>query len=287
MTKKMKYSAGQLFVMLAIDAAALEIGALVLEYCINKDNPNIKVDEYEGWYPLGIIANDLDIKPILESYEAMAGSPSNLMGDALTGKKVEIDVSIMAPRPMARALSNTNKLITYVEPTTPIQTTVDLTTATAFAPTHTTIRVADVTGFEVGQKVVMVTGNTTYETHEEPLEISFIDTTGKILHFKTPYFQFPEHGADVYVITGEDYEMSGAVLPNGRFRISKYNNGNESLGLYDLKNCVVHSTNKKLGQKNPSEVSLKFKVLPIPTVTVVSGESPQVTYKHFTESIRY
>lgn len=287
MGKTMVYSPGQLFVMLALDAAALDIGALVVEYCLDKDNPNILLEEMEGWYPLGVIGSDVDIKPIIESYEAMGGSPSNLLGDALTGKKAEFDITLMAPRPMARALANTNKLITYVQPDTPIDTTTDLTTSPAFTPTHTTMRVASVTGFEVGQKVVMVTGNSTYGTHEEPLEISFIDTTGKILHFKTPYFQAPAHGADIYVITGEDYEMSGVVLPNGRFRISKYNNGNESLGLYDFKNCVVHSTNKKLGQKNPSEVSLKFKVLPTPTVTTSSTESPQVSYKHFDEKIRY
>lgn len=287
MTKLTIWTAGQLFAMLALGVKNMGVGAITLEYA-PRNNSSISAENDEGWRPLGILGNDVEIKPILESFEAMAGSSANLMGDALTSKKVEVDITLMAPRPRAIALSNTNQLITYKEPDTPITTTVDLTTATAFEPDHKRIRVASVTGLLVGQQIAMLTGNSTYGTEYEVLTITEINATTKVLTFGDDvYFQHPEHGATVKVITGIDYEFSGTVLPQERLRLVKYNNGNNSVTIIPLDNVFVSPTNKKLGMKNPSEVSLKLKVVPNATITVNDDTSPTVEYKHFQELVRF
>ena len=193
-----------------------------------------------------------------------------------------------ASAPRAIALSNGNQLVTYKEPDTPITTTVDLTTSPAFVPDHQRIRVAAVTGFEVGQQVIMLTGDAEFGTEYEVLRITEINATDKILTFQDDvYFQMPEHGATLKVITGIDYEFSGANLPQERMRLVKYNNGNESVTIIPLDNVSITPTNKKFGQKNPSEVSLKLKVIPKPTITVNADASPSVDYKHFQELTRF
>ena len=287
MSKKTIWTAGQLFIMLALGAKHLGLGAITLEYA-PRFNASINPENDEGYRPLGIIGNDVDIKPIIESFEAMGGSSANLMGDALTSKKVEIDITLMSPRPRAIALSNSNQLITLKEPTSAITTTVDLTTSPAFKPDHKRIRVANVTGLAVGQQVAMLTGDAEFGTEYEILTITEIDATAKVLTFEDDvYFQFPEHGAELKVITGIDYEFSGTSLPQERLRLVKYNNGDESVTIIPLDNVFVVPTNKKLGQKNPSEVALKLKVIPKATITVNAASSPTVDYKHYEELVRF
>lgn len=282
MAKAVTWTTGQLVSLEAVETDNLGIGNVVIEYC-DKTKTEIVNQNEEGYRPYGIVGNDVDLKPIIEAFEAMAGSPSHMMGKALTSKKVEFDVTFMAPRPRTKALANGNTTFTVNEPDTPIATTVDLTTSPAFAPNHRSIRVDAVTGFAVGQRVSLLTGDVDFGTEEEILTISAIDTTDKIIYFKTAYYQFPEDGAELKVVEDIDYDEGNTIIPIEKIRIKKYNNGNQTVSLINIDQVHVEATNRKLGVKNPSEVTLKFSVIPNVTVTVNAGASPTVEFKHYTE----
>lgn len=282
MAKVVEYTTAQLVSLEAVDTDNLGIGNIVIEYC-DKTKTEVDNQNEEGFRPYGIVGNDLDLKPIIEAFEAMAGSPSHMMGKALTSKKVEFDVTFMAPRPRAKALANGNTTFTVNDLDTPIASTVNLTTSPAFAPNHRSIRVDSVTGFAVGQRVSLLTGDADFGTEEEILTISAIDATAKIIYFKGAYYQFPEDGAAIKVVGDISYDEGNTVIPTEKIRIKKYNNGNQTVSLINIEQASVEATNRKLGVKNPSEVTLKFSIIPAVTVTVNADASPTVEFKHYTE----
>lgn len=281
---KVTYEQGQLINGELLDRA--DTGTITLEY---KDATKTAVqdDEEEGWRPALVVTNDVEIKPTIEKYEAMAGSSGVLMDVAQLSKKIEFDITGIAARPVAKALFNGNSSVTYAYPTSAVDTTVDLTTVTAFVPNHKSIRVAAgdaslYAGME-GRYVIMKTGDAAHGLEFEKLEIEQVDETGDILYFKNPYYNKPIHGADIKLIESVEYTNTGTKIPTMAFRLRKYNNGDNSVTLIPFPKVKVTANSMKLGLKAASEVSFKCDVLPTAIITLNSGFSPSVDYTWYKE----
>lgn len=286
MGKKMVYTPNQAGDSALMDGAGADEGAIRISYC-DATKTAVQDDEKEGWRELVLITNEIDLKPTLEFYEAMAGSPSLMYDKALVGKKVNFTITGIAPSDMAIALANGNKSITYIYPTVPVNTTVDLTTVPAFVPTEKSIRVAagdaaDYVGME-GKEIIMLTGTAVTGQEYEKLVLSAIDVTNDILYFKQAYKQDPEHGAVIKLIERTEFTNSGVTVPTVKLRIEKYDNGKEALTLFILGKCKIDPTGRKLGMKTASEVSFNIDVLPNLVITTSLTESSQVRAEFYKE----
>lgn len=284
MPKKVAFSNAQVLDAFLTDGSGTDIGAIVIE---NADSSNaaIKFDEVEGWYGQLIVTNDIELRSTLETYEAMAGSPAKMMDKALTGKKVEFDLEGIAMQPLAKAWSNGNKDFTIVLPSTPVNTTVDLTTVPTFTPNHKSIRVADSTGLTVDKQIALYTGDSTYGTKPEILTIEAVDSATDTLYFKEAYQQMPIHGATVNLIAEITYVNKGVVIPTEKMRIIKYNNGIKGFSIFELEKVKIEANSRTLGAKNPSKASFKMSILPKLVITVNSTTSPSVETTWFKERV--
>ena len=282
--RKVSASSAQLTDSDASDGEELEIGSYEIEYRIDGSSTTVADDDEDGWGKLGTSMNDLDLKPTIEAFEAMVGSPSTMQDKALIGKKLEFDINLIAVKDITKALANGNKIVTYTEPATPVTTTVDLTT---FVPDHESLVVAAVTNLNIGDDIIVKTGTVANGQEWERLRIIAIDSVAKQLFFSKKYTGIPIDTAPVKKVIGVTFENKGSTLPSMKIRIRKQDNGKDAVTLFVFDKAKVEPTSRKLGVKSPSEVGLKFSVIPKTKVTLRSGFTPLVEHVFNAEKVIY
>lgn len=282
--RKVAASSAQLTDSDASDGEELEIGSYEVEYRIDSSSTTVADDDEDGWGKLGTSMNDLDLKPTIEAFEAMVGSPSTMQDKALIGKKMEFDINLIAVKDIAKALANGNTTVTYTEPTTPVTTTVDLTT---FVPDHESLVLTSVTNLNVGDQIIVKTGTVANGQVWERLTITAKNTTDKQVWFNKKYVGIPIDLAPVKKIIGVEFENKSATLPSMKIRIRKQDNGKDAVTLFVFDKAKVEPTSRKLGVKSPSEVGLKFSVIPKTKVTLRTGFTPLVEHVFNTEKVIY
>lgn len=282
--RKLSASSAQLIDSDASDGEELDIGSIRIRYRLDTSSTTVEDDDEDGWGDLGIVMNDLDLKPTIEAFEAMVGSPSTMQDKALIGKKMEFDINLIAVKDIAKALANGNTTITYTEPATPVTTTVDLTT---FVPDHESLVLTSVTDLNVGDQIIVKTGTVANGQVWERLTITAKNVTDKQVWFNKKYVGIPIDTAPVKKIIGVEFENKGKTLPSMYIRIEKQDNGKDALTVFVFEKVKIEPTSRKLGVKSPSEVGLKFSVIPKTKVTLRSGFTPLVEHVFNTEKVIY
>lgn len=275
MGKKVTYTTGEIIDLKASDGVNLDVGSLGLDFC-DATKTAVADDEEEGWWSGGIVSNEVDLKPALEAFEAMANG--KMMDKSQLGKKLEFDITLIAPKDLFRAIYNGNKNVTYVEPTAPISTTVDLTTIPTFDPDQLSIRVASSTGIIAGSEVIMETGSTATGKLFERLTVGSVDSTDHIIYFVDGYENLPEHGAVLKVIKRVEFTNEGVTIPSLKIRLRKKDHGKKAVTLFNFKTVKIEPTGRKLGVKSPSELTFKFSVIPEAKTVMSSTSTTEVTY---------
>lgn len=213
------FSCNPLNELLANTGRRFEIGGTVIEYA-PYSNLNVIPNGTKAWRPFGISETSVNLKPTIESYEAMAGQVSKIEDVLETKRTVEVPVSIICPTWVGKKFANGAGTDSIIEPASPITTTIDETPPVA---TNWIVCVASTTGFVVGFEVGIVTGDSTFGTEEEYVEIASIDTSAKTLTFRTPLFQLPIDGAAVRVIASKSLKSIVCNQPAAcQVRIVKY-----------------------------------------------------------------
>lgn len=243
----------------------LELGPGVIEYA-PRSNTNITATGTKGWRPVGVLENIPKIADAIETFQAKVGAISKILATLQTGRAASMPISFMAPDMIGRMFADLSTL-TVAYPSSPVATTIDETTPAA---TQLSVVVNAVTGFAVGDKIEIVTGDSTYGTQKEYTTIKSIDATAKRFDLDTPIIQLPVDGAAVNKV--KSFNESMTVCPvsyDYQLRLVRWFHTDRSVE-------VLHMPNWQHKQINPADpgdgkVATKYgfeiELLPEPILT--------------------
>lgn len=213
--------------LLAIMGYNLKMGAKVIQRA-KRSNSNVTPTGTKSWRTVGVLQGGVKTPEDLKTYRAEVGGIIKTMAIVEYGRSATISFNFIAPTLLGQSIANRSQL-TIVEPTVPVTTTCDGTTLTDLK--HMSIKVASVTGFDIGDNILVTTGDASAgeDVEEEPTKIKSIDTVGKVLHFEFPIFQLPTDEANVRKFVGYNQTRNIGVKPDEyQWREVSYFHTNES-----------------------------------------------------------
>jgi hypothetical protein len=179
------------------------------------------------------------------------------------GIKPSITLPMMCLQPLGLKLAFDTDVYQLIQPTTPIASTVDTTTA----PTRFTVTLDTTAGFLKGQTVAITTGTT--NPSPEIKTVSDYNSTTKLLTFVQPLDRAPVDGADVFVVKTERLVIGGDIAKNYKVKlITIHDDFSESIIIV---NRAVVSADGYLtgGMDGPKMAEIKLEALA--DVTEVNG----------------
>jgi hypothetical protein len=208
------------------------MGPAVLEWA-PANNTYVTIDGTIGWEFVGVLENEPKIANNLNMFELEVGQIKELLDTFYRGRKVEIDISVMAPSIQALKLAFGTADVTFLEPTVNIHATVDTTTVTPNAKRLAVVAIGDL---QVGQRVAVPCGTTDSGIKDELKHIEDINTTTKVITFVQPLSNLPVNGAVIRVIERERIVVGDTPVEAAQYRLTKFY-PDQSFRVYYFKRC--------------------------------------------------
>lgn len=276
-TTKLVYRSAQDEELLAIMGYNLKMGGRVIQRC-KRNNLNATPDGTKSWRTVGVLQGGVKTPEDLKTYKAEVGGIVKTMAVVEYGRSASLSFSFIAPTLLGQSIANRSQL-TIVAPTVAVATTCDGTVATDLK--HMSIKVLAVTGFAIGDNILVTTGDpaTGDDIEEEPTRIKSIDATNKVIHFEFPIFQLPVDTAAVRKFVGYNQTRKIGVKPDEyQWREVSYFHTNES---HEINHYPNFQQTKIVGADSgdatkPMMYGIEGEVIPTPELNATTGGSDSV-----------
>lgn len=213
----------------------------------------------EGYRAWGVFQGEFNLDPEVDDYIAGGGGDVGVqLGVCKTDQRIPLEFTFTAPTEQAiqDALSNYALSPTYPGTNTTVATGVQ-------APTYNSARVADSSGFAVGDRVAITTGDATYGTAIEFVKIRTIDTSNHDITFSPPVQQLPENAADFKKVSSIDWQVTSQQHPTPVvLRVTKQMHGNRTMMYHVAEFQILSGAINEADGKNPRTATIRGFVMP-------------------------
>ena len=185
------------------------------------------------WVSVAAVGSEPAFSGGLKFTDIVTGFEEITMDKTFKGRKPTLTMSLMAPDGQALKMAFGTDSYSLVQPAVPIASTID----DAVPPTFLTNTLTAVTGFQVGQRIAVMTGGTNNPEYELR-HIFKINAGTKLVTFDQPLDRLPVDGAAIFVVESENIDVGSGLCEDQQVRVVQIL-GDESEVFLTLKRATV------------------------------------------------